>query len=153
MNNQVEAAPALATPAVKARPAIGSGSKDVRSKRRIAAPATTREEIRQEAMLHRIALLQAGHPSVAALSIEADGETETFLQSLLIDQLATCHHTAMNRFTANRLMGSFQRGLLALDTLRRGGRQHVTVQHVNVNEGAQAVIAAELKTGGQNGHD
>ena len=39
-----------------------------------------------------------------------------------------------------RLMYAFQDGLLTLHKLRTGGNQTVTVQHVNVASGAQAVI-------------
>jgi hypothetical protein len=42
--------------------------------------------------------------------------------------------------SAARLMSVFQDGLLTLQKLRTGGNQTVTVQHVNVESGAQAVI-------------
>jgi hypothetical protein len=50
---------------------------------------------------------------------------------------------------AARMMDTFQRGLLTLDRLRNGGRQVVTVQHVNVGDGGQAVVAGEVSTGGR----
>jgi hypothetical protein len=45
---------------------------------------------------------------------------------------------------AARLMGSFQDGLLALDRIRRGGKQTIKIvhQHVAVGPGGQAVVAA-----------
>ena len=43
-----------------------------------------------------------------------------------------------------RLMDSYQRGLLTLQRMRNGGRQVVTVQHVNVSAGGQAVVAGSL---------
>ena len=43
-----------------------------------------------------------------------------------------------------RMMGAFQQGLLTLQRLRTGGTQRVIVQHVNVNEGGQAVVAGEV---------
>ena len=46
-----------------------------------------------------------------------------------------------------RLMGTYQDGLLTLQKLRSGGNQTVTVQHVNVAAGAQAVIG-NVRTGG-----
>src|SRR5260221_523332 len=50
---------------------------------------------------------------------------------------------------AARMMDAFQKGTLTLDRLRRGGRQVVTVQHVNVEAGGQAVVAAgSVKAGG-----
>ena len=47
----------------------------------------------------------------------------------------------------SRLMGTFQDGMATLDRIRRGGRQTVTVQHVNVGPGGQAVVAGNLKAG------
>src|SRR3954447_1911795 len=43
-----------------------------------------------------------------------------------------------------RMMGAFQDGLLALDRIRRGGKQTVQVvhQYVAVGPGGQAVVAA-----------
>jgi hypothetical protein len=48
---------------------------------------------------------------------------------------------------AARLLECSQRGALTLDRLRNGGRQTVTVQHVTVQEGGQAVVAGTLKQG------
>jgi hypothetical protein len=47
-----------------------------------------------------------------------------------------------------RIMGSFQQGLLTMQRLKAGGRQIVTVQHVTVADGGQAVIAGQM-TGGK----
>jgi hypothetical protein len=52
---------------------------------------------------------------------------------------------------AARMMDTFQRGLLTLDRLRNGGRQVVTVQHVNVGDSGQAVVAGEVSTGSRRG--
>lgn len=41
-----------------------------------------------------------------------------------------------------RLSGTFQEGLLALERIKRGASQTVTVRHVTVEAGAQAVIGA-----------
>ncbi|MGK7870814.1 hypothetical protein [Falsiroseomonas sp. E2-1-a20] len=48
---------------------------------------------------------------------------------------------------AARLLECSQRAALTLDRLRNGGRQTVTVQHVTVQEGRQAVVAGTLKRG------
>jgi hypothetical protein len=45
-----------------------------------------------------------------------------------------------------RMMGAFQQGLLTLERLKSGGRQVVTVQHVTVEEGGQAVVAGQVKS-------
>ena len=46
--------------------------------------------------------------------------------------------------SAARLMEAYQRGLLTLERMRNGGRQVVTVQHVNVSAGGQAVVAGAV---------
>jgi hypothetical protein len=46
-------------------------------------------------------------------------------------------------------MSAFQEGALALAKLRNGGNQTMTVQHVTVNEGGQAVVAQTMKAGGR----
>lgn len=43
---------------------------------------------------------------------------------------------------------AFQRGMLALERLRNGGKQTVVVQHVNVADGGQAVVAGAMQPGG-----
>jgi hypothetical protein len=53
-----------------------------------------------------------------------------------------------------RMMGAFQDGLLALDRVRRGGRQTVKVVHVHqqvaVGPGGRAVVAGgSVKTKGR----
>ncbi len=47
--------------------------------------------------------------------------------------------------TAARLMETYQRALLTLDRLRNGGRQVMTVQHVSVGNGGQAVVAGTVQ--------
>ena len=50
--------------------------------------------------------------------------------------------------TAARLMDTYQRAMLTLKRNRSDGRQIVTVQHVQVADGGQAVIAGAVNTGG-----
>jgi hypothetical protein len=59
------------------------------------------------------------------------------------DQVEACR--CLN--TAARLMSVFQDGLLTLQRLRTGGNQTLTVQHVNVAPGGQAVIG-NVQAGG-----
>lgn len=47
-----------------------------------------------------------------------------------------------------RLQASFQQGMLTMQKLRTGGNQTVTVQHVNVGAGGQAVIGNVTGGGG-----
>ena len=66
-----------------------------------------------------------------------DGPARQQIQSIEAARMATA---------AARLMDTYQRGLLTLDRLRNGGRQVVTVQHVQVNDGGKAIVAGTVKT-------
>lgn len=46
-----------------------------------------------------------------------------------------------------RTAEAYQKGMLTLDRVRNGGKQHVTVQHVNVQDGGQAVVAGTVGRG------
>ena len=46
---------------------------------------------------------------------------------------------------ASRLMVAYQQGLVTLDRMRAGGKQTIIVQHVQVNDGGQAVVAGKVK--------
>ena len=48
---------------------------------------------------------------------------------------------------AARMFEASQRGMLTLERLRHGGQQVVTVQHVTVGEGGQAVVAGTVTRG------
>jgi hypothetical protein len=60
------------------------------------------------------------------------------------DQVEACRCTN----AAARLMSAFNDAALTLQRLRTGGNQTVTVQHVNVASGGQAVIG-NVQTGGR----
>jgi hypothetical protein len=50
-----------------------------------------------------------------------------------------------------KLAETYQNGLTTLHRIRTGGKQTVVVQHVQVTDGGQAVIAGSMKTGGTQG--
>lgn len=97
----------------------------------------------------------------AAQSIQARNS----LEKMLAHQLAAAHDAAMQllarafdaknppaettRLTnaAARLIQVYQEGFLALHRVRTGGKQVVTVQHVVVAEGGQAVVAGSIERG------
>jgi hypothetical protein len=58
--------------------------------------------------------------------------------------------TELQRLTNSmaRLMSGYQQGMLTMQRLRTGGNQIVTVQHVNVGAGGQAVIGNVQAGGG-----
>ena len=101
----------------------------------------------------------------AADSIDAKNS----LEKMLAHQAGACHSMAMKLFAraeneklppvelvrltngAARLMDIFQSLLLTLQRLRVGGKQTMVVQHVNVEGGAQAIVAGRLQAQGGGG--
>lgn len=126
------------------------------------------DRIAEDASIRRTDLLLA--PSFNALAMGIDAAKSigaaNSLEKMLAHQMAVAHEVAMRlmdralsysaggrsmqegdsveacRLTnaAARLMGVYQQGMLTAQRLRTGGNQTVTVQHVNVQAGAQAVI-------------
>ena len=113
----------------------------------------------------RIELLNRAHVfnlgADAADSIKAQDSTE----KMLAHQMAAAHKAALDLLaksayqrntveqcrlanTAARLMDTYQRAMLTLKRYRSDGRQIVTVQHVKVADGGQAVITGAVHTGG-----
>ena len=102
--------------------------------------------------------------SMLAAIIEIDPQDSTEL--MLATQMASVHNVAMemmrramvlnksfeyvdaNINRANKLMRTFTAQMEALNKYRTKGNQKITVQHVNVNEGGQAVIGDINKGGG-----
>ena len=117
-----------------------------------------------EASEHRTTLLDQAGEGVLAGGIDlAEGATDS-RQKMLAHQLALMHtkifelmNSAGNQRdsveqarlmnVAVRMMTTFQQGLLTLQKLKTGGDQRVTVTHVYVEQGAQAVIG-NVTTGG-----
>jgi hypothetical protein len=110
------------------------------------------------------------HLDILASGLDAaeSAQVSNSLEKMLCHQMAAAHHAAMrllgdgvglNGFTrlptveqgrlvnvGARLMDVYQAGLVTLQRLRTGGRQEVVVQHVQVNEGGQAVVAGTIKS-------
>src|SRR3954454_23840049 len=89
--------------------------------------------------------LAAAHTGIMRLSGQ--------LNNLFTHDLAGCadaENLRAGRLAGSiaRLMGAYQQGLLALQRLRSGGKQTVIVQHVQVNEGGQALVAGKMKGNG-----
>lgn len=112
----------------------------------------------------------------AAESIQADNS----LEKMLAHQMAMCHQSAFKlmdqalelvekvhpsnqnaqQITTEqvrlmncsvRFMETFQKGMLTLHKIRTGGNQTMTVQHVHVESGGQAVIGSLQGDAGQGG--
>ena len=84
---------------------------------------------------------------------------------MLAHQMAACHKTALDLMqeartlnynldantssiiqarklnTANRLMQTYQQAMATLQKTRSGGKQTMVVQHVQVSDGGQAIVA------------
>lgn len=98
----------------------------------------------------------AGVAGLAA-TLETELRPGTELEAMLGDQLATAHarmmqaastrgnpETAMKlTLAACRVMKTFQEGLLVMHRLRHG-EQRVVVQHVQISDNAQAIVAADI---------
>jgi hypothetical protein len=96
------------------------------------------------AAVHRVGMKFVGRVNDGLEYIKANGETPQ-LNAML----------ARNIAAADRMFGRFQAGALALHRIRSGNRQHVTVehvQHVQVTEGGQAVIAGRVNQGPRRKH-
>ena len=125
--------------------------------------------VAEDASIQRTDLLLQPSFDAVAMGIDAAEsiQAENALEKMLAHQMAVAHQMAMsfaNRAlshqqprdqieacrcanTAARLMSVFQDGLLTLQRIRSGGNQTVTVQHVTVAQGGQAVIG-NVGTGG-----
>jgi hypothetical protein len=135
------------------------------SRQWIANTLANGDAVAEEASIRRTDLLFQASLKAVALGVDAADsiKAENSLEKMLAHQLAFAHEASMRimgeamtnirpynrpdsveltRLTnaAARLMSVYQDGLLTLQRLRSGGNQTVTVQHVHVNEGGQAVI-------------
>ena len=92
--------------------------------------------------------LAAAHQAAMGLFAVADGELHKHRHAAHLNPTALTEATRCATAGA-RVLAAFAQGALALDRLRHGGRQVVTVQHVTVAEGGQAVVAGNVTTGKQ----
>jgi hypothetical protein len=76
--------------------------------------------------------------------------TMTFARRLAHVDNIPQQDSASNAF--NKLTRTFAAQVEALKRYRTGGEQKVTVQHVTVNEGGQAIVGAVSQTPGGVGH-
>src|SRR4051812_38761483 len=93
----------------------------------------------QIAASHTVGLvLLAKANAFATMAVSWSSNERQQLQSIEAARMATA---------ATRVLETAQRGMLTLERLRHGGQQIVTVQHVTVQEGGQAVVAGSVKPG------
>ena len=135
---------------------------------------STPDLVTAEATCQRMELAANAGCLETALEAAQESGARSALEKMLVHQMAAAHKAAfvlidkglemvqygdgrrgsdpveacrlMN--TAARMMGAYQDGVTTLARVRTGGRQVVTVQHVHVNEGGQAVVAGNVSRGG-----
>ena len=110
-----------------------------------AAESVGAEGAIQQMLAHQVA---AGHAAtmrlLAAVQVELKSHERDRLSGGGERALTAATRTAM---AAARLMDSVTHAAHGLDRLQNGGRQHVTVQHVVVADGGQAVVAGSVGGG------
>lgn len=120
-----------------------------------------------EASNHRTDLVTSLGNDIAAMALDASDtiSARNSLERMLAHQMAALHHAGMKMFGRANLMEdhglavkcmgaavkactAYQGALTTLEKLRSENRQHIVVQHVNVNAGAQAVVGTVSTRGG-----
>ena len=119
----------------------------------------TPDSISVGASEQRMSLAAGAGVLQSAVDASETAQASNSMEKMLTHQMASCHRVAMRlsgRVSGDqipiveiarlsnasaRMMQVFQEGLLTLQKLRNGGKQTVLVQHVQVSEGGQAVIA------------
>jgi len=94
--------------------------------------------------------LAAAHHSAMKLDAQLNHHIGS-MNGVISDKVLAARNVEVARLANStaRMMAAFQQGLLTLQRLKSGGHQVVTVQHVTVGEGGQAVITGQMKTGGR----
>jgi hypothetical protein len=125
--------------------------------------------VAMDASRDRLRLVSQVGVDCAAVALDASDtiQASNSLEKMLAHQLAVCHTAAMNYVAkANlqrdpqhavrmmnlgiRAMETFQRGLITVKRLRGSGEQRITIKHVSVSDGGQAVIGQiQPRAGGE----
>jgi hypothetical protein len=106
------------------------------------------ETIKPRNSLERMLAHQLGTLHMLAMSMMANAKDLGRQHMAAMGNQALAIEAARNANAAARLITTFQNGMLTLDRVRRGGRQTVTVQHMTVKDGGQAVVAGSVRGGG-----
>ena len=118
-----------------------------------------------EASIERIELAdKCGAYNLAFDAAEA-AKTQDPIEQMLIHQMAAVHKAAMDTLSklsmqedaikttklansAARLIEVYQKGATTLHKMRKGGKQTVTIQHVNISDNAQAIVGGNINSRG-----
>jgi len=127
-----------------------------------------------EASCDRTRLLRDVNATEIGIDTANTIQAQNSVEKMLAHQMAACHKMAFELMSevmrgfggdqntqsviearklnsANRLMQTYQQAMLTLQKVRTGGKQTVVVQHVNVNDGGQAVVAGNVGRGKADG--
>lgn len=151
-------------------PARGVGGEFVQTtESKLPVTCPPREQISRvntEASMDRLELASKnGVLSMALDTAEAIGASNA-AEKMLAHQMAAAHRTSLDLIaeagntrdpiercrlinTASKLMDLCQKGLTTIHKIRTGGQQTVTVQHVQVSDGGQAVINGAVDARGR----
>lgn len=105
------------------------------------------ETVRADNSLEKMLAHEAAAAHVAAMELQAEmlellrayRNTDYKYPNLSVEAARLSNASA-------RMMETYQRAVLTLQRLRTGGKQTVVVQHVNVGDGGQAVVAGQVKS-------
>ena len=123
--------------------------------------------VAMDASADRLRLVSQVGLDCAAAALDASDSimASNSLERMAAHQLAVLHTTAMDYIakanlqpspelsmrmmnTGIRAMDTYQRGMLTIKRLRASGSQRITIEHVNVTSGGQAVIG-QVQAGGR----
>ena len=111
-------------------------------------------EVREDAVNFMLSVVKGVEPKdqmeamLAAQMAAVHMQTMTFARKLSNTDYISQQDSAERAF--NKLARTFTTQMEALKRCRTGGQQRVTVEHVTVNEGGQAIVG-NVETGGRGG--
>jgi hypothetical protein len=154
------------------RAEVGTGGELVPRESKLRDTVTNPDYVTVDASRDRLELASLAGVLELALDASDSIDAKNSLEKMMVHQMAVLHRSIMKltarmddialqfphhegfqqrnveicrlAATVARLTASYQSGLLALQRVRAGGRQVVTVQHVHVSDGGQAVVAAKI---------
>ena len=92
--------------------------------------------------------MAAAHAAAMTLQVDARELLRMYKLTGCINQHLSIEAGRLLNASA-RMMECFAHGLLTIAKVRSGGRQTVVVQHVNVGDGGQAMVAGQVKVRGK----
>ena len=111
--------------------------------------ADQRETLPVRVMCDVLGVSPAGYYVEAMLAVQMVATYETAMDMLIRAKQADLMPTLQECGSlAVKLLRTYTAQVEALARLRRGGEQRVIVQHVNVNDGGQAIVGAVNHPGG-----